>query len=177
MAVRIVIGRAGSGKTLRCFEGVLNALRADPLGPPVYWIVPKQATFMTERRVVCASGPDGNPGWGFCRARILSFESLGEEILQECGGAAVPEVTALGRQMILGHLLRKFQPAQTAANESELRFFGRAAHQPGLAAKLDATFAEFERNGRSSEDLASLLEGLSLIVAKSGEKWPLYDKV
>src|SRR5258706_14286338 len=105
MAVRLVIGRAGSGKTMRCFEGVVAALRDDPLGPPVYWIVPKQATFMTERHLTCASGLGG-----FCRAKVLSFDTLGEEILQECRGAAVPGGTALGRQMVLGHLLRKHQP-------------------------------------------------------------------
>src|SRR5436305_3205708 len=119
---------------------------------------------MTERRLTCASGLGG-----FCRARVLSFDTLGEEILEECGGAAVPEVTALGRQMILGRLLRKHQP--------RLRFFAQAARQTGLAAKLDATFAEFERNGRDSADLAALLDGLSSIVARTGEQQALHDKV
>src|SRR3954447_20699453 len=169
MAVRLVIGRAGSGKTRRCFEGIVAALRADPLGPPVYWIVPKQATFMTERQLTCAAGADGRGGWGFCRARVLSFDALGEEILAECGGAAIPEVTALGRQMILGHLLRKHQ--------KDLRFFAQAARHAGLATKLDATFAEFERHGRDAADLAALQEDLSRIVARTGEQQALYDKV
>jgi ATP-dependent helicase/nuclease subunit B len=164
MAVRLVIGRAGSGKTRRCFEGAVAALRADPLGPPVYWIVPKQATFMTERQLTTASGLGG-----FCRARVLSFDTLGEEILEECGGAAIPEVTALGRQMILGHLLRKHQP--------QLRFFAQAARQSGLATKLDATFAEFERNGRDLADLGALVDDLSRIVARAGEQQTLYDKM
>lgn len=164
MPVQIVIGRAGSGKTLRCFEAVTAALRADPLGPPVYWIVPRQATFMTERALVTA------PGIGaFCRARVLSFDSLGEEVLQECGGAAVPEVTALGRQMIIGHLLRK--------NADRLRVFGQAARQSGLATRLDATFDELEKNGRDLADLAALMDGLSQIVSKSGEQQALFDKI
>src|SRR3954470_549668 len=164
MSVRLVIGRAGSGKTRRCFEGVVAALRADPLGPPVYWIVPKQATFMTERQLTCASGLGG-----FCRARVLSFDTLGEEILEECGGAAVPEVTPLGRQMILGHLLRRHQ--------KELRFFAQAARQSGLASKLDSTFADFERNGRDSNDLAALESDLATIVERTGKQQSLYDKV
>jgi len=164
MAVRLVIGRAGSGKTRRCLDAVVAACRADPLGPPVYWIVPKQATFMTERLLTCSAGLDG-----FCRARILSFDSLGEEILQECGGAAIPEVTPLGRQMILGHLLRKHQP--------DLRFFGKAARHAGLATKLDATFADFERNGRDLADLTALLDDLGTIVSRTGEQQSLYDKV
>src|SRR5258706_1150886 len=100
MAVRLGTGRAGSGKTRRCFEGVVAALRADPLGPPVYWIVPKQATFMTERQLTCASGLGG-----FCRARVLSFDALGEGILEDPGAAAIPQQTALGRQMVLSDLL------------------------------------------------------------------------
>src|SRR5215218_2831706 len=164
MGVRLVIGRAGTGKTRRCFDSVVAALRADPLGPPIYWIVPKQATFQTERWLTCAGGLGG-----LCRARIVSFESLGEAILEECGGAAIPEVTALGRQMILGHLLRKHQ--------KDLRFFAQAARHAGLATKLDATFADFERHGRDAADLANLQADLSHIVARTGEQQALFDKV
>jgi ATP-dependent helicase/nuclease subunit B len=165
MPVRLVIGRAGSGKTRRCFDAVVAALRAQPLlGPPVYWIVPKQATFMTERMLTCAPGLGG-----FLRARVLSFDALGEEVLAECGGAAVPEVTAIGRQMILGHLLRRHQ--------QELRFFAQAARQSGLASKLDSTFADFERNGRNSDDLARLESDLATIAQRTGKQQSLADKV
>ena len=47
-------------------------MRADPLGPPIYWVLPKQATFSAERELTTRSGLDG-----FCRARVLSFELLG----------------------------------------------------------------------------------------------------
>jgi ATP-dependent helicase/nuclease subunit B len=164
MPVRLVIGRAGTGKTKRCFDAVVDACRADPLGPPVYWLVPKQATFMTERMLTCESGLGG-----FVRARVLSFDALGEEILAECGGAAIPEVTALGRQMILGHLLRKHQ--------KDLRFFAQAARHNGLATTLDATFADFERHGRDAADLAALQDDLSRIVSRTGEQQALFDKV
>jgi ATP-dependent helicase/nuclease subunit B len=164
MAVRLVVGRAGSGKTRRCLDAVVAAVRADPLGPPVYWVVPKQATFMTERALTCAPGVGG-----FVRARVVSFEALGEEILAECGGAAVPEVTALGRQMILGHLLRKHQ--------KELRYFAQAARQSGLASKLDATFADFERNGRDAADLAALEADLAHVAQRTGQQQSLADKV
>jgi len=54
MSVRVVIGKAGSGKSHRCFRAIVEACAADPLGPPIYWIVPKQATFQTERDLTCA---------------------------------------------------------------------------------------------------------------------------
>ena len=69
MPVTFVIGRAGSGKTWRCRSAIVEALRAAPIGPPIYWLVPKQATFMAERQLACESGLSG-----FCRARVVSFE-------------------------------------------------------------------------------------------------------
>src|SRR5438034_6684505 len=99
-------------------------MRADPLGPPIYWILPRQATFSAERDLTTRSGLDG-----FCRARVLSFDLLGEEVLAACGGSAVPRISALGRQMLLGYLLR--------VHQDQLRFFASVARQPGLASRLD----------------------------------------
>src|SRR5437773_12294130 len=149
MSARFVIGRAGSGKTRHCFEQIVKALRAEPLGRPIWWLLPKQATFMAERELTCASGLAG-----FCRARVASFDVLGEQVLEECGGGAVPQVTAAGRRMILGHLLRR--------HEAELKFFKSSARQAGLAAELDATFDELERCGKNLESLDALLLELSV---------------
>src|SRR3954468_13662645 len=110
MSVRFLIGRSGSGKSMRCFRAIVEMLKADPLGPVVYWIVPKQETFTAERELTCASGLDG-----FCRARVVSFELLGEDVLSECGGPAIPQITELGRQMVIGHLLRR--------NEKQLGYY------------------------------------------------------
>src|SRR5687767_5508158 len=147
MPVTFILGRAGTGKTRRCFERIVEALRADPMGPPILWILPKQATFTAERELTCLSGLGG-----ICRARVLSFDQLGDGILSECGGNAVPLVDELGRQMVIGHLLR--------ANQSRLQLFAGVAHQTGLAAELDATFAELERCGKSADDLATLIGDL-----------------
>src|SRR5439155_16422070 len=147
MAARVIIGRAGTGKTRHCFDAIVAAVRADPLGPAIYWILPKQATFSAERDLTTLSGLGA-----FCRARVLSFELLGEEVLASCGGAAVPQVTALGRQMLIGHLLR--------SRQDDLKFFRGVARQPGLAARLDATFAEFERCGQDPSAVAEVVAQL-----------------
>jgi len=52
--------------------------------------------------------------------------------------------------MILGYLLRR--------SATELKYFKNVAKHPGLAAKLDATFSEFERAGRDASDLDVLLK-------------------
>jgi ATP-dependent helicase/nuclease subunit B len=163
MAVRFIIGRAGTGKTRRCFDAIVAAAARDPLGEPIYWIVPKQATFQAERELTCAGGLDG-----FCRIHVVSFELLGEMILADCGGAAVPQVTAAGRQMVLGHLLRE--------NADRLQFFKSVARQAGLAAELDTTFAEFERSGRDVEDLKTLAADLEADAANDPQAASLLAK-
>src|SRR5688572_6181333 len=145
MPVTFVIGRAGTGKSERIFRRIVDEVRARPLGPPIFLLVPKQATFVTERELTCELG-------AFCRVRVVSFDLLGRQIAAECGGTAVPEVTDIGRQMILGHLLRRHQP--------RLGFFAGVARRPGLAAELDATFAEFERSGKTAADLSDWIDHL-----------------
>src|SRR5690349_5756773 len=102
MAVTFVIGRAGSGKTYRQFRAIVDAMRADPLGPPIYWLVPKQATFTAERLLTCQSGLGA-----YCRTRVVSFEEFGRDVFEDCGGSSIPQLTPLGRRMIIGHLLRR----------------------------------------------------------------------
>jgi ATP-dependent helicase/nuclease subunit B len=160
MPLAFVIGRAGTGKTHRCLGLIAAELRARPLGPAIFWILPKQATFEAERRLSCETG-------GYLRARVVSFEQLGREVLLDCGGASIPEVTPLGRQMVLGHLLR--------CHGDELKFFKDVARQPGLAEKLDVTFAEFERCGNDPGDLDNFLRASATEGATDADT--LLDKV
>ena len=51
--------------------------------------------------------------------------------------------------MILGHILRR--------TGDQLQFFRSVAHQPGVAAELDATFAELERAGHEAANLEQQL--------------------
>lgn len=143
MPVRFLVGRSGSGKTRRCFDTIVSQMTDDPLGPPIHLIVPKQETFTRERELTCNSSLKG-----FCRTNVLSFELLGEKILAECGGTSMPQVTQLGRQMIIGHLLR--------TSGDQLGFYGSTARTPGLAAQLDRLFAEFERNGSGADEINAL---------------------
>jgi len=145
--VRFVIGPAGSGKTSRCAKRIVDELLAAPLGKPIFWILPKQETFAAQRQLACTSGLPG-----FTRVHAVSFDLLARQILADCGGAAIPEVTSYGRQMILGLILRQKQ--------NDLEFFKSVARQPGLAARLDATFNELERSGKGVSDLKQLLDDL-----------------
>jgi len=144
MAIGFVIGRAGTGKTRHCLGEIKKLLEADPMGPPIFWIVPRQITFSTERLLLAEVG-------AFSRCRILSFDKLGDEVLGATGGVATTAISARGRQMILGLLLRQ--------NQARLTYFSSSARHVGLARELDRTFTELERSGSTSAELVETLIG------------------
>lgn len=148
MGLRFVLGRARAGKTRHCAKQIVDLARAEPLGPPIYYVVPKQATFAAQRRLAMGSGLDG-----FCRVRVVSFERLADDVIAECGGDAIPAVTPRGRRMIIAHLLRQ--------HSGRLRVYQRSAGRIGLADELDATFAEMESHGHDAYTLAELIQRLA----------------
>ena len=144
MPARFIIGRAGTGKTRYCVDQIVRRVQEDALGRRILWLLPKQATFQAQRLLAC------DPRLaGYCNVRVASFDQFVDDVLLECGGLGSPDVSPLGRRMILSHLLRR--------HEGELRFFRSAARQPGLAAEIDAAFVQFEQAGTDLTDLAALL--------------------
>jgi len=148
MPIQFVLGRAASGKTRHCLTRIIDAAKADPLGPPIYFIVPKQATFLVQWQLAV-----GGELPGFCRIRVTSFDRLAEEILAEAGGDATPVVSPRGRRLILTHLLRQLSPLLT--------IYRISAGRLGMAEELDRTLSELDRNGCDPEQLQSLIEQIA----------------
>ena len=139
-ALRFILGRAGSGKTHTCISEIADCLQEAPLGPPLLFILPDQATFQMERAIVQAL-----PGQGFVRLRVLSFKRLALSILAEAGGLARPALTRTGRQMLLRSLLHEYG--------DRLQVFGRSARQPGFVAELEAMLRELVQCGHTLKPL------------------------
>jgi ATP-dependent helicase/nuclease subunit B len=134
VGVAFIIGRAGTGKTAAGYQRTIEACKRDPLGEPILWVVPRQATFQVERDLCCNGEIPG-----FFRVQVVSLELLCRQTLAEVGGAAAPEVSSLGRQMILGRMLRK--------HRHDLKFFQAVADQPGTADEIGAALEELDRTG------------------------------
>lgn len=147
MSVVFVIGRAGTGKTAYCLRKVSQSLAAEPLGPPIWLIVPRHSTLTVERLLACHSGLSG-----FCRARVLSFDRLGADLLAACDDDGLPELPTLQRRMLLSIILRRCA--------DRLRFYGPAAGRPGLAARLDAALGELDPWGRGPQSVADAIHRL-----------------
>ncbi|MDH7479540.1 MAG: exodeoxyribonuclease V subunit gamma, partial [Syntrophomonadaceae bacterium] len=131
MTLRLILGRAGSGKTRRCLEEISRQLDRSPAGPPLILLVPEQATFQMERALVQAARCRGS-----IRAQVLSFRRLAWRVLAEAGGAARPHLSELGRQMILRRVLEQRQ--------GDLKVFQKPAQQPGFDQTLSRLLSELK---------------------------------
>jgi ATP-dependent helicase/nuclease subunit B len=141
--LRLIIGRAGSGKTQYCLDEMSQVLRESPEGRSMIMILPEHATFQVEHELASTPGIEG-----FTRAYVFGFRRLAHRILMETGGAVRPHITELGKRIVLNKLLHEHQ--------EEFKIFHRAAAQRSFADILVSMIQEFKAYGVSPESLAEV---------------------
>jgi ATP-dependent helicase/nuclease subunit B len=156
MAVRFIMGRAGSGKTFHCLEAIRGRLAPDAVnGPRLLLLVPEQAALQMERAILAPSAEpmEGASLSAACRAEVLSFRRLAFRVLESTGAAPRPALTEPARAMVLRHLLTGLR--------SQLRYYRRiagagrsAGHVGGFANELAATVAELIEEAVEPDALA-----------------------
>lgn len=162
MGLRIVYGRAGSGKTSYCFNEIRNSVNngrtgtdgcAQDAGRPILLIVPEQFSLQAEKNLARLSGTSG-----ICRAEVLSFRRLAFRVFSEVGGITRRHIDSAGKSMLLFRILDKLG--------GELKFFSRAALRKGFTQTLSDAITEFKRYDITPDELAqttdSLQDGLPL---------------
>ncbi len=143
MQARFLLGPAGTGKTFICLKEIRDALLAQPDGPPLVLLAPKQATFQLERQLLA---DEKLPG--YTRLQILSFERLAHFILKKLGGPEHPLLSEEGRTMVLRALL--------ARRKSSLKIFHSSAGLTGFARQLSLELRELQRHQISPAALEKL---------------------
>lgn len=145
MILRLLLGRAGTGRTRRCIDEILHHERSQRLGPPLLLIAPDQATFTMEQELAVRGGT--------LRTRVYSFRRLAHQVLQEVGGAERIPVSELGRRMMLKHIIM---------DEQEQLPLLRALHnRPGFLAALSELVAEFKMHRIGPAGLDHLIGAFS----------------
>lgn len=141
MSLRLVMGRAGTGKTRCCLDEIHNFLQQEPLGPPLILIVPAQATFTMERELASRGGS--------LRAHVYSFRRLAYRVLRATGGTARYPVSELGRRMMLKKILLQ--------HKNQLNLMGALHNRSGFLTSLSQVISELKMCRISPGDLVALL--------------------
>jgi ATP-dependent helicase/nuclease subunit B len=130
VGIRLLAGRAGTGKTWWCQEQIRRALDQHLIdGPRLMMLVPEQAGLQMERCLLATSAAQA-----LGRCEVLSFRRLARRILNESVGPTPTALTATGRQMALRHLLGRCHRS--------LREFGKVSQRAGFITELSRGVAE-----------------------------------
>ena len=146
MGIRIIQGRAGSGKSRHCLWEIKEALK-NKEADKIFLIVPEQYTFQAERELL-----EVLPKGGILGTEVLSFRRLAYRIFSEEGGMVYPALHPAGKAMLLYRLLDK--------RKNELKIFAGSAERRGFIERIVKLISEFKRYGVSPEAIKEYREKL-----------------
>lgn len=159
MSLKIIYGRAGSGKTSFILDEIVETLKGKADGDPIFFIVPDQMSFSTEYRLSSADGMKG-----MIRAQAVTFKRLAWRVLQEAGGISRKEVDSFGYRMLIRSLLEE--------HREEFQLFRRAAGKRGFTDQIEGLIKEFARYCVDCGELGQIRSSL----AEAGAPRTLLDK-
>ncbi|HLS20764.1 MAG TPA: helicase-exonuclease AddAB subunit AddB [Bacillota bacterium] len=132
MGLRFLFGRAGTKKDTFILEEIKRQLIEQPIGPPIFYMVPEQMTFQQEYNLFKDPAVQGS-----IRAQVMSFSRLGWRVLQETGGGTRRFISSVGIQT----MLRKIIDERTG----NWQIFQSALEKQGFLAQLERLITEFKR--------------------------------
>ena len=136
--LRLVFGRAGSGKTRYALEAAGAAMEKDR---HVVIVVPEQFTYETERALLRTLGPQS-----CLYIEVLSFSRMVHRVFSECGGVACRYIDDCGRALVMHRALQQVA--------DRLGVYRRQAAGPAFAGTMVQTVAEYRQCGVDSQALA-----------------------
>lgn len=139
MAIRFILGRAGSGKSRQIIEEIKTSLEQGG-HEPLLLLVPEQFTLQAERDLIT-----GLQAAGIVRAEVLSLTRLARRVFDQVGGATRVLLNEQGRQMVLRKMIDD--------NSARLTIYKKAALQPGFVPRLGELLSDLKGRDITAEQL------------------------
>ncbi len=147
MSLRVISGRAGTGKTAFVHKEIVEDLKENPLGSPIFIIVPDQMTFSTEYELTNHYGLDG-----IMRAQVMTFKRLAWFVLQSEGGITKERIDGTGYRMLIRRILEE--------HKEEFLLFRQAAGKRGFTKEVEQILKEFSQYNINVETIEPLIDTL-----------------
>ncbi len=143
MRLEILQGPGGTGKTTMLLKAARE--RAATGGGETWLVVPDQATFLMEKKILDLLGDkDGN------LVRVYSINRLARQVLLETGGSPRPFLDASGKGILVYRIVRELQ--------DQLPLFADSIRKGGFAKVAGDLISEFKRYGVSIETLRRMAD-------------------
>ena len=158
MLLRMILGRAGVGKTTLCLNEIAAAHALDETHALLH-IVPEQFSLQSERALLEAAD-----NHALTRAETLSFQRLSFRVFLELGGFDKVVLEDIGRNVILRKVLLDVK--------TQLLYFTSSVDKQGFIDKLSTMLAELYQYEIRAE---ALLYASGQVVGDEGLRLKLHD--
>ena len=152
MALRFILGKAGSGKTSYCTDSIIASVNARNC--PVYYIVPEQYSLEAEKNLSSAF-----VGKAVIKAHVLSFERLSYHVLSETGTKQTAMLDLVGKSMVIRKILHDLSP--------KLKYYHKTPISSGFVKSISNTITELYQY----EATVDMLEALRFSSSYQGNKF------
>ena len=134
MSLRIIYGRAGTGKSEYCYREIAEKIKSDN---QILIITPEQFSFTAEKKLMEAI--DTNAVFN---AEVVTLSKMAYRVINEIGGRTETNLSKCGKAMLIYSILNN--------NKKELKLIGKNDENVDM---LDTAITEFKKHGISIEQL------------------------
>ena len=142
MALQLILGGSGSGKTTYLYDEIIRMSMEHP-GQQFFLIVPEQFTMQTQKDIVTR-----HPNHGTMNIDIVSFARLAYRIFEELAVENLSVLDDMGKSMVL----RKV----AAAQKRQMILFGGQLNKSGFVGQLKSMLSEFYQYGIAPDALREM---------------------
>lgn len=143
MSLRIIYGRAGSGKTSKCYEYIDEFLSHN--GDKIIFLVPEHFSLSVEKTV--AKRYDFGK---MSRIDVLSFERMAQYVFSKVGPVGCEYLNSTGKSIIMQSIFNDVS--------NKLISFKKATQKSGFVNMMVDTISEFKKNGITPEVLKKIAD-------------------
>ena len=158
MALQLIIGTSGSGKTRTIFDEIIQQSIANPDNRYLL-IVPEQSTMELQREII-----KQHPCHATMNIDVVSFPRLAYHIFSELKFQPNSVLDDLGKSMVLQKIMEE--------KKDELSVLGKSGDKTGFIQELKSLISEFYQYNITVEQIEQMLENTSKDTTLS---WKLQD--
>lgn len=164
MALQLILGSSGVGKSHYGFTKIIEESRAHPEKNYLV-IVPEQFTMQTQKELVSL-----HPDKGIMNIDVLSFHRLAYRVLEEVGGDSHPVLEESGKTLVLQRVAQEEQ--------KNLKILGANLKRTGAVAQMKSLISElmqYQVDMESLEEWAEEAKAKPLLACKLRDVSVIYN--
>jgi hypothetical protein len=136
MSLRLIYGRAGTGKSQFCLNKIKEQIN-NKTAQKIYLVVPEQFSFSTEKRLLETLEQNS-----VINAEVITFKRMAHRIFTEVGGLTEVNLSKTGKAMLVSNILEKYK--------KDLQFLNKSSENIDIVLR---TITELKKHDVKLEDL------------------------